>query len=81
MDEERWGPESPPKEVYSISVITSSCFLCYGGGPRDLNGQCQDKTRQVCVYVCVSVRVCVRVRVCVCVCVRVCVCVCVCDLA
>ena len=26
MDEERWGSESPPKEVCSASVTTSSCF-------------------------------------------------------
>ena len=48
MDEECWGPESPSKEVCSINVTTSSCFLHCGGGPRDLNGQCQD----VCVRVC-----------------------------
>ena len=46
MDEECWGPESPPKEVCSTSVTTSSCFLCCGGEPRDPNRQCQDKTRE-----------------------------------
>ena len=56
MDEECWGPESPPKEVCSTSVTTSSCFLRCGGGTRDPNWQCQDKTSVcVCVYVCVYV--------------------------
>ena len=62
MDEECWGPKSLTKEVYSTSV-TSSCFLCCGGGLRDPNRQCQYKCAHACMYVCAYV----RMHVCVCV--------------